>query len=288
MINTDGESALSEADTFTFDANQIWSKGKAFDITYYLRMDEVDKPLAVYKRAVTRWYLIDQLRSLRDTMTNSDLAGRNDYSAFGIPLESKSDEPFFAGHEYDSAVNQYDYRTRWVVPAQGRFIQEDSLSFDGLDTNLFRLVNNSPANGRDVFGQKALTGAAYQVAAFSAVAAGIRTKALGGSWKDAGRSALWGFTGGLFVGLLVPGIALSTGTLVTSFAVNGFLSLPEMDGLLDAAARDMSRSLGLQPGIGEPAIKSLLKSIVSGKRIDDKALANAVFAILKRNAKSPL
>ena len=52
----------------------------------------------------------------------------------------------------DEETGLYYYRSRYYDPAVGRFINEDTIGFNGGDTNLYRYVSNSPLNYTDPFG----------------------------------------------------------------------------------------------------------------------------------------
>jgi len=53
------------------------------------------------------------------------------------------------GREFDSDTQLYYFRSRYYDPAAGRFLSPDSTGFKGGDSNLYRFVNNNPANLHD-------------------------------------------------------------------------------------------------------------------------------------------
>src|SRR5690349_1648584 len=53
---------------------------------------------------------------------------------------------------YDAETGLQYSRARYYDPAARRFISEDPLRFAAGDTNLYRYVGNSPANGTDPSG----------------------------------------------------------------------------------------------------------------------------------------
>ena len=58
----------------------------------------------------------------------------------------------YTAREFDTETGLYHYRTRAYSPTLGRFLQTDSIDFDGGDVNLFRYVANAPLNYNDPLG----------------------------------------------------------------------------------------------------------------------------------------
>ena len=58
----------------------------------------------------------------------------------------------FTGREYDPESGDYYYRNRYYNPQTSRFLSEDPIGFAGLDTNLYRYVENDPVNYVDPVG----------------------------------------------------------------------------------------------------------------------------------------
>ena len=103
------------------------------------------------------------------------------YDAYGRPgftLEA-IDQPFrYTGREYDEATELYHYRARQYDPETGRFLQEDKLSFDAGDLNVYRYVQNNPLIYKDSTGKIAET----------AILAGDRSATLAPPIKKVGDS----------------------------------------------------------------------------------------------------
>ena len=86
------------------------------------------------------------------------LAEQYTYDVYGAPtikdgsghVKAAALTPFlFTGREYDQETGLYHYRTRAYSPAIGRFLQTDSISFNGGDVNLYRYVGNDVVNKND-------------------------------------------------------------------------------------------------------------------------------------------
>ncbi|MEL6108015.1 MAG: RHS repeat-associated core domain-containing protein, partial [Planctomycetota bacterium] len=142
-------------------------------VTRYLFGERVDQVLARFEpnEGIT-WHLTDTQGSVRELV---DAAGNPifqiSYDTFGIAstmsLESTG-RYLYAGREYDQDVGLYYNRARFYDPLQGRFLSQDPLGFNAGDSNLYRYVGNSPANGTDPTGEA--TALEYAMKAVYAVA----------------------------------------------------------------------------------------------------------------------
>jgi RHS repeat-associated protein len=56
------------------------------------------------------------------------------------------------GGRYDSETGLYDFRNRFYDPDKGRWLNLDPIGFDAGDSNLYRYVENNPANLTDAMG----------------------------------------------------------------------------------------------------------------------------------------
>ena len=106
------------------------------------------------------WALGDNLGSVRYVLDNDgNVINAITYNSFGeITSESNPDIDFrfgYTGREFDEETGQYYYRARYYDPTVGRFISEDTIGFDGGDTNLYRYVGNNPTNATDPSGNVA-------------------------------------------------------------------------------------------------------------------------------------
>jgi RHS repeat-associated protein len=59
---------------------------------------------------------------------------------------------FFQGGRFDAITGLYDFETREDSPSLGRWIEEDSMSYLGGDSNLYRFLHNSPISFTDPSG----------------------------------------------------------------------------------------------------------------------------------------
>ncbi len=90
---------------------------------------------------------------------------RYTYDAWGTPKVSNaswtavttaSQSRFlFTGRDYDARTGLYHYRSRAYSPKLGRFLQPDTVDFDGGPGNIYNYVYNSPINFTDFFGLQA-------------------------------------------------------------------------------------------------------------------------------------
>ena len=106
---------------------------------------------------VTDWYVTGKLGSVRDIVnTSGSVIDHISYGAFGsIRAEtnpSAGSQYKFDGMVYDIILSKYYDNARYYDQALGRFIIEDPSSFHGLDTNLYRFIDNSTLNGIDPLG----------------------------------------------------------------------------------------------------------------------------------------
>jgi RHS repeat-associated protein len=104
------------------------------------------------------WALTDNQGSVRMLLDNNgDVVNNITYDAFGnITLETNSNVNFrfsYTGRELDAETGLYNYRTRYLDPKTGQFINEDTIGFAGGDSNLYRYVANSPVNYIDPDGE---------------------------------------------------------------------------------------------------------------------------------------
>src|SRR5262249_12198823 len=106
------------------------------------------------------WYLADHLYTVRDLVDrNGNVIDHIDYDSFGNVLgetnPAAGDRFKFTGREYEPEFGLYYYRARSYDPGLGRFINEDTLGFDGGDPNLSRYAFNAPTNYTDPTGHNA-------------------------------------------------------------------------------------------------------------------------------------
>jgi RHS repeat-associated protein len=103
------------------------------------------------------WYLTDKLGSVREnTDGNRNVLDSITYDTYGNILAetapTSGDRFKYTSREWDSEIGQYFYRARYYSPTDGRFDNEDPLSFSAGDSNLFRYVKNNVINASDPLG----------------------------------------------------------------------------------------------------------------------------------------
>ena len=125
----------------------------------YVYAGGVDHPVAVNTGGATYYFQQDALGNVT-ALTNSTgvLVEQYSYDVYGQPtIKDGSGNPkatamtpyLFTGREYDSEVQLYHYRSRAYSTILGRFLQPDSIKFNGKDTNIYRYVRNNPINASD-------------------------------------------------------------------------------------------------------------------------------------------
>jgi RHS repeat-associated protein len=117
-----------------------------------------DKILADDTGGATRWFLTDQLGSVRDLVANDgSVIAHYSYDSYGQPLSIDSpaveNDLRFTGREYSASTGLLYLRARYYSPRLGRFINEDPIGFGGGDVNTYRYAQNSPINLFDLSGE---------------------------------------------------------------------------------------------------------------------------------------
>ena len=112
-----------------------------------------DQPLAMERGGQGFFYQADHQGSIRLV---TDAAGfvvntyeYDSYGNFEAVAEGVPNPYTYTGREQDPESGLYYYRARYYDPTTGRFINEDPISYAGLDVNLYRYVFNNPVNFTD-------------------------------------------------------------------------------------------------------------------------------------------
>ncbi len=128
----------------------------------YVYAGGIDNPVKVIRGTGAYYFQQDALGNVTAlTDAGGAIVESYTYDAFGKPKIRDGDgnvisNPFtpflFTGREYDAETGLYHYRSRAYSPVLGRFLQMDSVGFDGGDWNLYRYVSNNPTRYNDPMG----------------------------------------------------------------------------------------------------------------------------------------
>jgi RHS repeat-associated protein len=113
----------------------------------------VDEPLVGQRQPQIYYYEADGLGSVTSlTDPTGALAATYTYDSFGLQTSGTGNATNwfrYTGRELDSGTGLYYYRARYYDPMAGRFLSEDPIGFSGGDKNLYRYVQDDPANLTD-------------------------------------------------------------------------------------------------------------------------------------------
>ncbi|MEI8122955.1 MAG: RHS repeat-associated core domain-containing protein, partial [bacterium] len=128
----------------------------------YVYAGGIDNPVKVIKGDDMYFFQQDALGNVTALTDGSGaIVESYSYDTFGKPTTrdgsgnviTASSTPFlFSGREYDAETGLYHYRSRVYSPVLGRFLQMDSIRFEGRDWNLYRYCFNNPVNLKDPTG----------------------------------------------------------------------------------------------------------------------------------------
>lgn len=131
----------------------LGSSGQVVNKIYF--GPEIDEPLA---GLIDQQYLYYHTNHLGSVMAlsneGSNVPVQYAYDPFGRTEEmGQASNPFrYTGREHE-LDDLYYYRARYYNASIGRFLSEDPIGFEGGDYNLYRYVQNNPANFTDPFGE---------------------------------------------------------------------------------------------------------------------------------------
>jgi RHS repeat-associated protein len=128
----------------TFDGNETQTHR-------YLHGTRVDEILADETTTDVNSALTDNQGTVRDAIdSNGVVLNHLVYDSYGqVTSETNPNVDFrygYTGWERDEETGLDYYRTRYYDSLVGRFVSEDTIGFNGGDTNLYRYVANSPLN----------------------------------------------------------------------------------------------------------------------------------------------
>ncbi len=171
----------------------------------------IDELLARQTASGVAWYLDDREGSVKDLINNAgSVLDHVDYGAYGtVQAESapaQGDRFKYAGMEYDAAIGANHVQTRWYDPANGRYLSQDTISFEGGDADLYIYVGNGPTDAVDPTGE-------WITILVGAVIGGVIGGVTTGTWQGVGVGAVGGALIGTGVGLIGTGGIIGGGGL---------------------------------------------------------------------------
>jgi RHS repeat-associated protein len=144
---------------YVIDRNQIALvfDGAGVETHRYLYGTQVDQVLADETATGMVWALADNQGTVKDLVDNNGVVVNHiTYDSFGkVVAQSNPSVEFrygYTGREQDAETGLDYYRARYYDVANGRFISEDPIGFEGEDSNLTRYVGNNSINYTDPSG----------------------------------------------------------------------------------------------------------------------------------------
>jgi choice-of-anchor C domain-containing protein len=144
-----------------FDGDHTWADYNATGAakTRYLFTSNIDQIVAAYRVAEgTVWYNSDKLGTVRELSNTSGAVNTAiQYSTFGARGPTADKDAWnrygFTGRESFAYEGLYNYRSRNLDSATGRFLTNDPIGFLGNDANLSRYAFNTPLQYTDPSGK---------------------------------------------------------------------------------------------------------------------------------------
>jgi RHS repeat-associated protein len=152
-VDTETERYIYQGDNLTLVFDEAGNRSERY--LYGMGIDEI--LASENSNNTVTWSLADAQGSIKDVIDNNgEVLKHINYDVFGnITSDSNPNLEFrfsYTGRELDTETGNYYYRSRYYDGFNGRFISEDTIGFEGNDTNLYRYVGNSPTNYTDPTG----------------------------------------------------------------------------------------------------------------------------------------
>ncbi|MEH2218468.1 MAG: FG-GAP-like repeat-containing protein [Nostoc sp.] len=161
LVDADGAgSAAATVEIFVYDNEHIalTFDGNGTQTHRYLYGTQIDQILADENgQGQVLWALTDNQGSVRDLVNSTGtIQNHITYDSFGKITQQTNPSVNirfgYTGRDFDAETGLNYYRARYYDSANGQFISQDPIGFNGNDTNLYRYVVNSPTNGVDPTG----------------------------------------------------------------------------------------------------------------------------------------
>lgn len=189
----------SSTTSYLYDGMNVVQEQAGGSASANLLTGDVDEVFSRTEGSSTQSVLADGLGSSLALLSSSGTTQTEyTYEPFGgssVSGSASNNPSQYTGRENDG-TGLYYYRARYYSPTAQRFISEDSIDFEGGDTNLYAYVSNSPCNFTDPSGNAMLMGCAMGVLFtfyFDALAG--RKTTLGGAAWGCALGALFGGLG---------------------------------------------------------------------------------------------
>jgi len=255
---------------------------------------------SVSASGAVNWLFTDFLGSIREVVSSGGtVLDQITYGAFGNILSqtNSSNAPRFlyAGGQWDANLGEYLFGARWQDAVDGRWISQDPLGLSP-DTNPYRYVHNSPADGTDPTGEfEPCT--IIAIVAIGAIIGGIiagenamengspdpQGQVLAGMAVGAGAAAL-----GLLIGAACGALVLSAdGTTVVAVAGGGLAAIQRNITTLHIKLQEVNETIRWLIGtIGAMQQRGISPSPAMLERLRDlnaqKTHLNEVLELLKQ------
>jgi RHS repeat-associated protein len=211
----------------------------------------VDEKLSRGSDAGEQYFLRDALGSTTATTDGSGaIVGRIGYDAYGVTsggAGAAANKYLYAGREMDDE-DLYFYRSRYYLPAEGRFLSEDSMGIFAGQPNIYQYVGGAPTNFTDASGHCPTCLVGGVIGAVIGGVAGYVSS--GGDIRSTLTGALVGGATGALGGLLGPAAGAVMGELGGAIggdvggAIGGALGRAGMTSLWGGASGALGTAAG--------------------------------------------
>jgi RHS repeat-associated protein len=261
-IETDTtQNGTTTVERYAYDRGNVWADldgSNALKARHFYR-DGVDAVFAEIRYAsngvgTLYFEVTDRQGSVRELIdVNGMVTKVLDYDAYGAPISESNlalaERYRYTGREWDANTKLQYNRTRDYDPVAQRWLQQDTIGFQGGDANLYRYVHNGPTSYTDPSGRFGFIGGLIG-GVLGGIVGGVSTYLSNpnATWTDivvgAGKGALVGAvagaTGGLALGAATAAFGTGLGATVAAGALAGVAG--------DVAGQITGNTVGTQSG----------------------------------------